>query len=58
MKTLGGNILKQVDGYKYLGSYIINSEKDFKIRKGMAWSGCNKMENIWKSHHLDSENKG
>lgn len=56
MKTLGGKILKQVDDYKYLGSCIMNSEKDFKARKGMAWSACNKMENIWKSH-LDNKTK-
>ena len=44
------NVLKRVDDYKYLGSYILNSGKDFDIRKGMAWSACFKMEKIWKSN--------
>ena len=50
MKTLANNILKHVDDYKYLGSHIINSEKDFITRKGMAWAACNKMDKIWKSN--------
>ena len=50
LKTLANNILKYVDDYKYLGSHIINSEKDFNTRKGMAWAACNKMDKIWKSN--------
>ena len=50
IKTLNNNILKCVEDYKYLGSYIRNSEKDFTIRKGLAWSACNKMDKIWKSN--------
>ena len=50
IRTNSNNVLKCVDDYKYLGSHIHNSEKDFNIRKGMAWSACNKMENIWKSN--------
>ena len=49
VKTLNGTSLKQVDDYKYLGSYISSSEKDFTTRKGMAWSACNDMHNIWSS---------
>ena len=49
IKTLSNNILKCVEDYKYLGSHILNSEKDFNIRKGMAWSACNKMDKLWKS---------
>ena len=43
------NILKCVDGYKYLVSHVTNSEKDFNIRKGMAWTACNKLDKIWRS---------
>ena len=50
VKTLSNNILKCVDDYKYLGSHIINSEKDFNIRKGLAWAACNKLDKIWKSN--------
>ena len=30
MKTYNGYILKCVEDYKYLGSFISNSERDFK----------------------------
>ena len=36
IKTLTNNILKFVDDYKYLGSHIMDSEKDFNIRKALA----------------------
>ena len=49
MKTLNGYILKLVNDYKYLGSYISSSEKDFNTRKGMAWSACNDLHKIWVS---------
>ena len=50
IRTLSNNILKCVEDYKYLGSHIQNSEKDFNIRKGIAWTACNKMNKIWKSN--------
>ena len=49
-KTLSENTLKSVQDYKYLASHIRNSEKDLNIRKGIAWTACNKLEKIWKSH--------
>ena len=49
VKTLANNILQCVDDYKYLGSHVTNSEKDFNIRKGMAWAECNKLDKIWRS---------
>ena len=36
IRTNPNNVLKCVYDYKYLGSHILNSEKDFNIRKGMA----------------------
>ena len=56
IRTISNKVLKRVKDYKYLGSYIHNSEKDFNIRKGIAWSACNKMDKIWKSV-LDREIK-
>jgi hypothetical protein len=56
MKTINNYNLKQVDDYKYLGSFISSSEKDFKTRKGMAWSACNDLHKIWVSN-LDTEIK-
>ena len=49
IKTLNNATLKQVDDYKYLGSYISSSLKDFQTRKGMACSACNDMHKIWSS---------
>ena len=49
VKTLNGASLKMVEDYVYLGSYISSSEKDFSVRKGMAWSACNDMYKIWTS---------
>ena len=33
VKSLNGNILKQVDDFKYQESYMSSSKKDFEIRK-------------------------
>ena len=49
VKSLSGNVLKQVDNFKYLGAYLPNSYHDFNVRKGLAWTAINKLECIWKS---------
>ena len=49
IRTLNQTPLKQVDDYKYLGSYISSTLKDFNTRKGMAWSACNDLHKIWAS---------
>ena len=35
--------------FKYLGSYIADSRKDFNTRKGMAWTACIKLQKVWTS---------
>ena len=45
-ETLDGTQLEQVEDYKYPGSMVSSTEKDLKIRKGMAWKICNKMSQI------------
>ena len=47
--TLNNKELKCVNDYKYLGSFVSDSEKDFKTRKGMAWTACNDLHNVWNS---------
>ena len=42
-----GSVLKQVDDFKYLGSYVCDSKKDFTTRKALAWTACNKLHHIW-----------
>jgi hypothetical protein len=47
--TLSENTIKLVPDFQYLVLHIMYSEKDFHIRKTLAWSACNKLEKIWKS---------
>ena len=50
MQTQSGKFIKKVDDFKYLGSYIMDSGKDFKTRKALAWSACNNLDKIWRSN--------
>ena len=38
-----GQVLEEVLDFKFLGSYIADSRKDFMTRKGQAWDVCNKL---------------
>ena len=49
LKSLSGVNLKRVEDLKYLGSWIMDSDKDFKSRKALAWVTCNKLEKRWHS---------
>lgn len=49
IESLSGEILKCVDDFKYLGSFVMSSEKDFQTRKALAWTACNKLATIWRS---------
>ena len=40
VKTLNGTSLKQVEDYKYLGSYISSSDKDFNTRLSIPGYQC------------------
>ena len=42
-------VIEQVADFKYLGSYVMSSTKDIKIRKAKAWKALNDMSKIWKS---------
>ncbi|XP_072025049.1 uncharacterized protein [Amphiura filiformis] len=50
IKTLDGSELEIVRDFKYLGSWTASSEKDFNIRKALAWKACNIMDKNWKSN--------
>jgi hypothetical protein len=41
IKTISGDSLDIVEYFKYMGSYIANTEKDVNIRKGQAWHALN-----------------
>ena len=49
--SIHGKNIKRVDDFKYLGSFIMDSYKDFKIRKA-----CNALGKIWRSN-LDNNLK-
>ena len=42
--------IKQVDDFKYLGSWLMCSRKDFEGRKAVAWKAATRMAKIWKSN--------
>ena len=46
MKSKHGNIIRQVENFKYLGSFIRSTEKDIKIRIAKAWSELNSLRTI------------
>lgn len=44
--SMDGAHIKEVEDFKYLGSYVADSRKDFLARKGQAWNACNKLR-VW-----------
>ena len=50
LHTFDGTYLEWKDDFKYLGSWVDNSEKDISIRKAQAWRALNGMTKIWKSN--------
>ncbi len=47
--TTDGSQLEVVYDFKYLGSWIDNTEADLRSRKAEAWRACNKLTKVWKS---------
>ena len=50
MISRNGNSIKNVDNFKYLGSYIANTENDINTRIAKAWAALNSMIILWKSN--------
>ena len=48
--SMDGVFLNEVSNFKYLGSWTESSEKDFSVRKALAWVACHKLKNIWTSN--------
>ena len=46
LKSLLGRTIKGVQDFKYLGAWIMDSEKDFKVHKSLAWVACNKLQKL------------
>ena len=54
MSSLSGDKIKQVEDFKYLGSYVESTEQDVNIRLGKAWGALNELDKIWKSKLPDN----
>ena len=50
LTTTGGTVLKEVEDFKYLGSWVNSTEKDLKVRKALAWRALNGMTCVWNSN--------
>ena len=48
--TASNTPLKDSHTFKYLGSLVPDSYKDFKQRKAQAWSAMAKLDRVWKSN--------
>ena len=40
LMSLSGIAIDKVDDFVYLGSWVANTERDFKVRKAKAWVSC------------------
>ena len=49
LHTYDGTELEWVSDFKYLGSWVAQSERDIAVRKALAWQALNGMSRVWKS---------
>ena len=49
---LQSGIVTQVDDFKYLGSWLMDCSKDFKVREALAWKACIRLVKIRKSEAI------
>ncbi|XP_029641259.1 uncharacterized protein LOC115216201 [Octopus sinensis] len=49
LELLNNISIKNVNDFKYLGSYIVDSLNDFRIRKVLALDAWNRLDKIWHS---------
>ena len=47
--VIKGQRIKIVDDFKYLGSYVGSTERDVKVRIGLAWPAFAKVKSILRS---------
>ena len=53
ISTPGGNPLKLVDKFTYLGSSVSSTEKDIDTRLTKTWTATDRLSVIWKSYLTD-----
>ena len=49
VKSIDGEVLKNVDNFIYLGSEIGSTDKEIKIRIAKSWAALDKLSSVWKS---------
>ena len=49
LTALNGNVIKEVEDYKYLGAWISSTKKDFSTRRARAWDIAHKLKPLWTS---------
>ncbi len=49
--------LKKVLDFKYLGTWLLSSMNDFKLRRNAAWSAIKRLNGIWKSTAISNHLK-
>ena len=54
---LESGVLRKVNDFKYLGSWLLNCSKDFEVRRALAWNACIRLVKIWKSNSVSREVK-
>ena len=47
---VSGEAIEKVNDFVYLGSWIADTEHDFRVRKAKAWASCHQMKKIWASN--------
>jgi hypothetical protein len=52
MVSLSSGPLARVDDFKYLGSWLMNSMKDFEVRKALAWKAATRLVKVWKRKNM------
>jgi hypothetical protein len=55
--SLSTGQIKQVADFKYLGSWLLDSTKDFKVREALAWKANMRLIKIWKSQVISRKVK-
>jgi hypothetical protein len=55
--SLSTGSIKQVEDFKYLGSWLIDCSKDMKVREALAWKACIRLAKIWKSKAISRKVK-
>ena len=49
LTALNGNVIKEVEDYKYLGAWISSTKNDFSTRRARAWDIPHKLKPTWTS---------